>query len=88
MVSQLPSGVPAVSAPGPASGVVLDVPQYSQMVHRGEFSQYGGGGEAWCSPTSTAMVLGYYGRLPSASSYAWVGPAGRPLGRRGRAAHL
>jgi hypothetical protein len=43
------------------------------MVHRGEFSQYGGGGEAWCSPTSTAMVLGYYGRLPSASSYAWVG---------------
>jgi hypothetical protein len=67
------SGVPAVSAPGPARGVVLPVPAYSQMVHRGEFSQYGGGGEAWCSPTSTAMVLGYYGRLPSASSYAWVG---------------
>ena len=45
----------------------------SQMVHRGEFAQYGGGGEAWCSPTSTAMVLGYYGRLPAPGSYSWVG---------------
>jgi hypothetical protein len=43
------------------------------MVHRGEFAQYGGGGEAWCSPTSTAMVLGYYGRLPAPSAYAWAG---------------
>ena len=74
MVSRLPSGAPAVSAAGPGRGVVLNVPQYSQMVHSGEFSQYGGGGEAWCSPTSTAMVLGYYGRLPSAASFAWVGP--------------
>jgi hypothetical protein len=74
VASRLPSGAPAVSAPGPGRGIVLDVPRYSQMVHRGEFAQYGGGGEAWCSPTSTAMVLGYYGRLPSPSSYAWVGP--------------
>ena len=73
VASRLPSSVPAVSAPGVASGIVLDVPRYSQMVHRGEFSQYGGGGEAWCSPTSTAMVLGYYGRLPSPGSYSWVG---------------
>jgi hypothetical protein len=74
VASRLPSSAPAVSPPGVASGVVLDVPRYSQMVHRGEFGQYGGGGEAWCSPTSTAMVLGYYGRLPSPKSYAWVGP--------------
>jgi hypothetical protein len=73
MTSRLPTSAPPVSAPGVARGVVLAVPSYSQMVHRGEFSQYGGGGEAWCSPTSTAMVLGYYGRLPSAGSYAWVG---------------
>jgi Peptidase_C39 like family len=78
VASRLPSSVPAVSAPGLASGIVLDVPRYSQMVHRGEFSQYGGGGEAWCSPTSTAMVLGYYGRLPSPSSYSWVGPRPDP----------
>jgi hypothetical protein len=73
VASLLPAATPAVSAPGVAAGLVLDVPAYSQMVHRGEFSQYGGGGEAWCSPTSTAMVLGYYGRLPAASSYGWVG---------------
>jgi hypothetical protein len=78
VASRLPSSVPAVSAPGVAAGIVLDVPRYSQMVHRGEFSQYGGGGEAWCSPTSTAMVLGYYGRLPAPSSYAWVGPRADP----------
>ena len=78
MTSRLPAGVPAVSTPGPGRGVTLDVPQFSQMVHSGEFAQYGGGGEAWCSPTSTAMVLGYYGRLPSASSYAWVGPRADP----------
>ena len=30
----------------------------------GEYPQYGGGGEAWCSPTSTSMVLGYYEALP------------------------
>ncbi len=78
MASRLPSAVPSVSASGAARGVVLDVPQYSQMVHRGELPQYGGGGEAWCSPTSTAMVLGYYGRLPSAASFAWVGPRADP----------
>jgi hypothetical protein len=78
VASLLPGSPPAVSAPGAARGVVLDVPAYSQMVHRGEFSQYGGGGEAWCSPTSTAMVLGYYGRLPAPSSYAWVGPRADP----------
>jgi len=50
----------------------LNVPRYSQMIHRGEYPQYGGGGEAWCSPTALSMLLGYYGALPSASNYAWV----------------
>jgi hypothetical protein len=62
----------ATSRPGVARGIVLDVPRYSQMVHRGDYPRYGGGGEAWCSPTSTSMVLGYYGALPAAHSYAWV----------------
>ena len=78
VASRLPSSLPAVPAPGVGAGVVLDVPSFSQMVHRGEFAQYGGGGEAWCSPTSTAMVLGYYGRLPDPSSYSWVGPRTDP----------
>ena len=62
----------ATSRPGVARGIVLDVPRYSQMVHRGEYAQYGGGGEAWCSPTSTSMVLGYYGALPKPAAYSWV----------------
>ena len=37
---------------------------YSQMTHGGHYPQWGGGGEAWCSPTSTAMVLGHYGLQP------------------------
>ena len=60
------------SKPGTALGRVLEVPRYSQMIHRGEYPRYGGGGEAWCSPTSTAMVLRYYRKLPPRSSYAWV----------------
>jgi hypothetical protein len=73
VASRLPTGTPPVSTPGPGRGIVLDVPSYSQMAHRGHSPKYGGGGEAWCSPTSTAMVLGYYDALPSPRSYAWVG---------------
>jgi hypothetical protein len=62
----------ATSRPGVGRGIVLDVPRYSQMVHRGDYPRYGGGGEAWCSPTSTSMVLGYYDALPPAPAYAWV----------------
>jgi hypothetical protein len=36
-----------------AWGTALDVPEYSQMA-------YLDGGEAWCSPTSVAMVLAYW----------------------------
>ncbi|MGW1979875.1 C39 family peptidase [Streptomyces sp. NPDC001889] len=64
--------VPA-SAPGPAR--VLDVPRYSQNVHTGRYPEYDGGGEAWCSPTSSQMVLEYWGRRPTAADLAWVDPA-------------
>lgn len=76
--SALPSvaSVPT-SAPGPGRGITLPVPSYSQMIHRGHSPQWGGGGQAWCSPTSTSMVLGYYGRLPKPKAYAWVG-SGHP----------
>jgi hypothetical protein len=53
------------SRPGPGVGTVLPVPTLSQMVHSGHYPQWGGGGEAWCSATSTAMVLGYYGISPA-----------------------
>ena len=72
MTSRVPAGPGPTSAPGPAAGITLAVPAYSQMIHRGHYPQWGGGGEAWCSPTSIAMVLGYYGALPPASAYPWV----------------
>ena len=50
----------------------LNVPRYSQMTHRGQYPQFGGGGQAWCSPTSLSMLLGYYRALPSAANQAWV----------------
>ena len=59
---------------GGAEGITLNVPGYSQEIHAGEYSQYDGGGEAWCSPTSTSMVLGYWGALPPASEWSWVDP--------------
>ncbi len=76
-VSAIASELPAVdqvptSRPGVARGIVLDVPKYSQMTHVGQYPQFGGGGEAWCSPTSTTMVLAYYGKLPGPGAYRWV----------------
>ncbi len=62
----------STSPSGPAVGQSLAVPKYSQMIHLGEYPQWDGGGEAWCSPTSTSMVLGYWDRLPTPQQYAWV----------------
>jgi len=71
VASRPPSGVAATSKRAlPAK--TLNVPRYSQMTHRGQYPQYGGGGQAWCSPTSLSMLLGYYRSLPSAANYSWV----------------
>src|SRR5436309_419487 len=51
--------------PGRATGIELKVPAYAQNLHKGQFPQYGGGGENWCSPTSTEMVAEYWGKKPS-----------------------
>ncbi|MER5704876.1 C39 family peptidase [Micromonospora sp. NPDC002296] len=58
-----------------AWGTELAVPRYSQNVHAGQYTQYGGGGEAWCSPTSIEMVIEYWGRKPSAADTSWVDPS-------------
>ncbi|HSB38518.1 MAG TPA: C39 family peptidase [Gaiellaceae bacterium] len=56
------------------SEVDLGLPQYSQEIHHGDFPQYDNGGEAWCSPTSTSMVVRYWGAAyaPTPSEYQWV----------------
>jgi hypothetical protein len=67
---------PATPSPvGVGAGTELAVPQYSQEIHAGEYPQFDNGGEAWCSPTSTSMVLGYWGAGPSPADYSWVDPS-------------
>lgn len=63
------------STPQTAQGIVLDVPGFSQSIHSGQYPEFDNGGQAWCSPTSTSMVMGYWNSLPPAADYAWVDPA-------------
>ncbi|MEV7089241.1 peptidase C39 family protein [Streptomyces sp. NPDC093085] len=74
MASDIPDRftVPA-SAPGLARE--LAVPRYSQNTHVGQYPEYDNGGEAWCSPTSSQMIIEYWGRVPTADELAWVDPA-------------
>jgi hypothetical protein len=66
------------------STIDLGVPQYSQEIHHGEYPQFDNGGEAWCSPTSTSMVVSYWSTVtgtaygPSAADTSWV-PYAVPL---------
>lgn len=62
---------PAPFTPGPA--VELPVPRHAQHAHAGHHPRYDGGGANWCGPASVAMVLGFWGRGPSAGELAWVG---------------
>src|SRR3981189_817833 len=63
--------------PGRASGIELPVPAYAQNLHKGQFPEYGGGGENWGSPTSTEMVAEHWGKRPKPSH-----TARRPRGLR------
>ncbi|RJL35332.1 C39 family peptidase [Bailinhaonella thermotolerans] len=76
MASAVPdrADVPASPAGG-AWGIELPVPRRSQNVHEGHYPEWDGGGEAWCSPTSTTMVMGRWHRLPTRKDTAWVDPA-------------
>lgn len=75
MASLLPTpGKYPNSTPATALGTVLPVPQYSQEIHIGQYPQWDNGGEAWCSPTSTSMVVAYWGTGPTPADYAWVDP--------------
>jgi hypothetical protein len=72
LLAAVTSRVALPSFPSPFGGVVrdLDVPMLSQETHTGHYPEYDGGGEAWCSPTSTAMVLGFWKTGPSAGDLA------------------
>ncbi|NBE52915.1 peptidase C39 family protein [Streptomyces boluensis] len=63
-----------VPASEPGLAAELKVPRYSQNTHVGQYPEYDNGGEAWCSPTSSQMILEHWGRKPSADDLAWVNP--------------
>lgn len=63
-----------VPATTPGLAKELAVPRYSQEVHAGRYPQYNNGGEAWCSPTSSQMIIEYWGRRPTPADLAWVDP--------------
>jgi len=85
-IGAMTSAASDYAIPSAPAGVVreLAVPQLSQEVHRGHFPEYDNGGEAWCSPTSTAMVLDYWKSL----SYSNSGPTALQLGDFPGAAHV
>ncbi|MFD5951345.1 peptidase C39 family protein [Streptomyces collinus] len=64
--------VPA-SVPGLAKE--LAVPRYSQEIHKGQYPEYDNGGEAWCSPTSSQMIIEYWGGRLTDGQLAWVDPS-------------
>lgn len=69
-----PPTVPAGTGDPAALGTVLAVPRFSQRVHAGHYPRWGGGGDSWCSPTCTSMVLEFWGAGPRPEEYAWVDP--------------
>jgi hypothetical protein len=69
------SATQPTSTPSSTDPVELRVPPLSQEIHAHQYSQWGGGGEAWCSPTSTEMVVEFWGGGPTASDLAWVDPS-------------
>lgn len=74
MASDIPDRF-TVPASAPDAARELIVPRYSQNTHVGQYPEYDNGGEAWCSPTSSQMIVEYWGRRPSAEELAWVNPA-------------
>ena len=73
VASDMPNAKPYAPSPlGGAEGLELNVPAYSQEIHAGEYPQFDSGGEAWCSPTSTSMVVAYWKQGPAAADYAYV----------------
>lgn len=73
MASDIPD---RFTVPASTPGLVreLPVPRFSQNLHAGQYPEYDNGGEAWCSPTSSQMIIEYWGREPTAEDLAWVEP--------------
>ncbi|GHE02459.1 peptidase C39 family protein [Streptomyces alanosinicus] len=77
-VGAMGSAVPdrfTVPASTPGLAQELSVPRYSQEIHKGQYPQYDNGGEAWCSPTSSQMIVEYWGGRLTPGQLSWVDPS-------------
>ncbi|BDM68657.1 membrane protein [Streptomyces nigrescens] len=74
MGSDLPDRFEVPASTPARAGRELVVPRYSQEIHKGQYPQYDNGGEAWCSPTSSQMIIEYWGRRPTRQQLSWVNP--------------
>lgn len=62
---------PAASTPlRPPARPALQVPARSQMRHRDHYPAVGGGGAAWCSPTTTLMLQTYWNGVPPRAEHS------------------
>ncbi len=68
----VPTDAPT-SRPGLERAVELEVPPHSQRLHVDTFPEWDNGGQSWCSPTSTTMLLEHWRAAPTAAETAWVG---------------
>lgn len=56
----------STSKPGKAAGIELPVPGYAQNIHKGQFPEYGGGGEnpssraSWTAPATGLPVTSWW----------------------------
>ncbi|WP_147064195.1 peptidase C39 family protein [Terrabacter aerolatus] len=66
------------SVRGVGRGSEVAVPPHSQRLHVDTFPEWDNGGQSWCSPTSTTMLLEHWGRGPEPDEVAWVGHAVDP----------
>ncbi|MET8584363.1 peptidase C39 family protein [Streptomyces collinus] len=64
-----------VPASAPGLDRELAVPRYSQEIHKGQYPEYDNGGEAWCSPTSSQMIVEYWGGRLTPQQLSWVDPS-------------
>ncbi|MFE2266501.1 peptidase C39 family protein [Streptomyces griseosporeus] len=77
-VGAMGSDVPdrfTVPASTPGLARELTVPRYSQEIHKGQYPEYDNGGEAWCSPTSSQMIIEYWGGRLTEEQLSWVDPS-------------
>ena len=76
-----PASLPSATS---MSGETIDLqlPSFSQEIHHGHYPEFDNGGEAWCSPSSTAMVVRYWenrtGEPYAPTDTSWVDPPTDP----------